>query len=77
MPDARIMNVIKSDSMCGNLSSPAMKIGPRRLAGKIGDEELHEVHLRAPTMLNFTFRHRESSAVRFHQRGPDNHQMGG
>lgn len=54
-----------------------MKRGQHRLAGKIGEEELHEVHVRSPSMLNFTFRHRESAAVRFHQRGPDNHQMGG
>ena len=86
MPDAKIMNVIPSDSMCGNLSSPArsamkifepMKISPHQFAVNIGDEKLHAVHVRSPTMLNFTFRHRESSAVRFHQRGPDDHQMGG
>lgn len=54
-----------------------MKIRPHQLAVNIEEEKLHEVHVRSPTMLNSTFRHRESWAVRFHQRGPDKHQMGG
>lgn len=54
-----------------------MQISPHQFAVIIEEEDLHEVPVRSPTMLNFTFRHRESSAVRFHQRGPDDHQMGG